>query len=197
MRKLLLAFMQSKIYYWFLMHIVPYIRFSMYYTKLPGYKFYEAYRLLQPGDFLVSVDEKKLTTVLIPGGWTHAAFCVSKDEKFEIAEMTHKNYTRSTFFDFCKENDRIAIYRINNVDAAYVQRMIAKCLSMGSALYDGEFKLGIDSLYCSELVYLCDIEGRIGASLDDLAGLGRPYISPTGLTKALNVTCIYDSGPTR
>lgn len=197
MKQLLLGFMQSKIYTWFLMHVIPYIRFTMYYTKFSGVNFYKAYEILQPGDILVSKDSKKLTTLLIGGDWTHAALCVSKNKVFEVAEMTHKNYTKSTFFDFCKENDRIAIYRIRDVDAGYIERMITKCKSLERATYDGEFKLGIDALYCSELVYVSDVENRIGASLADLAGLGRPYISPTGLTKAKNVTCIYDSGPTR
>lgn len=203
-KSLLFRFMQSRVYTWFLMHVVPYIRFSMYYTKFPGREFYKAYELLKPGHFLVSKDKKKLTTMLIGGEWTHAAFCVSKDKIFEIAEMTHKNYTKSTFFDFCKENDEIAIYEILDgfgkpVSQAYVEEMIRQCLTYDESLYDGEFKieagasLKIPALYCSELVYRSDYQKKMGASLADKAGLGRPYISPTGLTKAKNVRCIYDS----
>lgn len=193
MKDILLIFMQSKFYHWLLKSVIPYIRFTLYYPKFKGINFYKAYEILQPGDFLVSKDAKKLTTILIGGEWTHAALCISKDKVFEVAEMTHKDFTRSTFFDFCKESDEIAIYRINNVDQGYVQKMINKCMSMSDADYDEEFELGVKSLYCSELVYLSDAEGRIGASLDDLAGLGRPYISPTGLTEGKNVTCIFDS----
>ena len=193
MKKVLLLFMQSKLYSWLLMKVVPFIRFTMYYTSFPGYKFYTAYLLLRPGDILVSKDKKKLTTMLVGGEWTHAALCVSKDKMFEIAEMTHKNFTRSTFFDFCKENDEIAIYRLINDSPDYIDGMIIQCLSMSDTEYDNQFKLGVEALYCSELVYLSDFERRIGASLDDIAGLGREYISPTGLTKGDGVKLIYDS----
>lgn len=193
MKSILLFFMQSRIYYWILKNVIPFIRFSVYYTSFSGDKFYKAYDLLRPGDILVSNDYKKLTTFLIGGEWTHAALCVSKGSNFEVAEMTHKDFTRSTFFDFCKESDRIAIYRIKDMDDDYLKKMIFECYQLQTSKYDGQFKLGIEALYCSELVYLCDVERRIGASLDDLAGLGREYISPTGLTKGTGVELVYDS----
>lgn len=192
-RKLILWLMQTKTYSWALKHIIPFIRFSVYYTKFPGVKFYIAYDKLRPGDIVVSVDPKKLTSLLIPGDWAHAGVCVSKDKVFEIAEMTHKDYTKSTFFDFCKESERIAIFRCTDFDPPYTAKFVDNVKGFEGALYDTLFGMGIIALYCSELPYQADDERRMQVSLDDLAGLGRPYISPTGLTRGKNMVCIYDS----
>lgn len=190
---LLLRIMQTKTWSWLLAKVVPFIRFTMYYTDFPGFKFHEAYNLLQPGDYLVSIDRKKLTTLLIGGDWTHAAMCVSKDQIFEIAELTHKGYTKSTLFDFCKESDRIAIFR-PPYDPEYRNLVIEKCKSFSHLGYDDQFTLGVKALYCSELVYESDFMRVLQVDLEDLAGLGRPYISPTGLADCANATCVYDSG---
>jgi hypothetical protein len=192
-RRLVLSLMQSRLYSWALLHVIPYIRFTTYYTSLRGWKYQRGYRLLQAGDILLTIDRKKLTTVLIPGEFSHAALCVDKGSEFEIAEMTHSHFTRSTFFDICKESDRVVILRCKTFDYPYIQKVVEKCLSFSEASYDIGFELGIQSLYCSELVYQSDFERRIGADLTDLAGLGRPYISPTGLRQADNVEVVWDS----
>lgn len=191
-RKFLLWLMQSKAYYDLMIKIVPYIRFTTYYTSFRGYKYHAGYKILQPGDFMVAVDKKKLTSFLVPGIWTHASFCVSKDGQWEVSEMTHENYTKSCFFDICKESDRVAIYR-PNVDDAYKQQMIEKCKSFHDAVYDVEFDLGVKALYCSELVYQSDYEHRLEFDLTDIHGLGRPYISPDGLTDSKHIICVWDS----
>lgn len=185
--------MQSKLYAWLLLHVVPYIRFTTYYTSMRGWKYHRGYKLLQAGDILLTIDRKKLTTVLIPGEFSHAALCVAKNAEFEVAEMTHSNFTHSSFFDICKESDRVVILRCKTFDEAYTQKVVERCLSFEGAKYDIGFELGIQSLYCSELVYQADFERRIGADLTDLVGLGRPYISPTGLRQADNVELVWDS----
>jgi len=53
--------------------------------------------------------------------------------------------------------------------------------------------MGVKALYCSELVYQSDFERRLDVNLEDLAGLGRKYISPDGLYKAKNVRVVWDS----
>lgn len=193
MKKLLLKFMQSKPYRWFVLKVLPYIRFTTYYTSLRGWKFYRGYKHLQPGDILLTTDRKKLTSLLIPGEFTHAALCIDKNTEWEISEMTHSNYTKSHFFDLCKESDRIVILRCNDWDADYITKVIRKCKSFENAKYDVEFGLGIESLYCSELVYQSDYEKKLIIELDDLVGIGQPYISPTGLYEAKNITIVWDS----
>ena len=176
-----------------LLKVIPYVRFTTYYTSFRGWKYQRGYALLQPGDILVGVDKKKLTHLLIEGTFSHAIQCVAKGTEFECAEMTHHNFTRSCFFDICKEADRVVILRCRDYDAAYIEKVIAACLSHADATYNVTFELGIPALYCSELIYISDVEKRLQVSLADLAGLGRPYISPDGLYQAKNVDVIWDS----
>lgn len=197
-RPLLVWLTNTKFYAWLLIHVIPYIRFTTYYTSFKGWKYHRGYKLLQPGHIVLTRDDKKLTTVLIGGKFTHAALCVGKFgteqyPTYEIAEMTHTDYTHSHFFDICKEADRVIILECVDFDPEYVKKMIAMCQSFKDATYDVTFDFGIKALYCSELVYQSDFERRLKVNLDDLGGLGRQYISPTGLYEALNVKVIWDS----
>jgi len=151
------------------------------------------YRLLQPGDIVLTNDAWKLTSFLIPGVWTHAALCVTRDSEFEIAEMTHTDFTRSTFFDLCKEATRVAILRCADWDAEYIPKVIQKCLSFGKVKYDITFGQGPEALYCSELIIESDVEHRLKASNEDIHGLGMPYISPNGIFKSENIVVVWDS----
>lgn len=185
--------MGTAFYRWLLIKVIPFVRFSVYYTSLRGWKYIRGYRLLKPGHILLGVDRKKLTSLLIPGEFTHAALCVDKGVEWEVSEMTHKHYTKSAFFDICKEADRVLILECTDWDDAYIEKVVSACRALEAVEYDVAFELGIEALYCSELVYKSDIEKRLQVSLDDLAGLGRPYISPTGLLKGKNVRVVWDS----
>ena len=192
-RRFLLWFTGTKIYYNLVMKIIPYIRFTTYYTSMRGKVFHKAYRVLRPGQIILAIDKKKLTTLLVPGEFTHAAFCVSKNKDWEVSEMTHHDYTKSTFADICFESDRVVILECEDFDELYKKEMIEKCKSFEGTRYDVRFQIGVDQLACSELVYESDFERRLDVSLEDLAGLGTPYISPTGLYRAKNCKVIYDT----
>lgn len=197
-RKPILWFTSSGFYGWLMISVVPYIRFSMYYTDLRGAKYHAGYAELRKGDIILTRDSKKLTTILIGGEWTHAALCLGKVGEdlfcgYEIAEMTHSNYTKSFFFDICKESDRVAILRCNDFDPAYIEKIVLECISFQGCKYDTVFDLNVAALYCSELVYQADFERRLKVSLEDIAGLGVEYISPTGLAKAKNASIVWDS----
>lgn len=193
----------TKFYNLILEDVVPYIRFSSYYTSMKGWKYKRGYALLKEGDIILTLDKKKISTLIIGGDWAHAALCVAKSEKeeFEIAEMTHTNYTKSTFSDLCYEADNVAIIRCKDWDEEYTKKVIEKCRSLDSAKYDNAFTLTRDSkgpnpdafLYCSELVYESDFERRLNVNLEDLEDLGRLYISPTGLWNAKNIDIIWES----
>ena len=185
--------MQTKLYRYLLKHIIPYIRFTTYYTSLRGWKYHVMYDKLEPGDIILTIDKKKLTTILIPGAFSHAAMCVSLNKKWEVSEMTHSDYTKSCFFDICKESDRVVILRCKKCTYEQVMSAIKKCKSFENAEYDSQFSLGISALYCSELIYASYENNLLKASLEDFVGLGRPYISPVGLYNAKNVKVIIDS----
>ena len=185
--------MQTKIYRYLLKHVIPYIRFTTYYTNLRGKKYHALYQQLLPGDIILTIDKKKLTTLLIPGEFSHAAMCVSLDAEWEVSEMTHSDYTKSCFFDICKESDRVVIMRCKKITDEQLSKAIEKCKSLEDATYDVEFSLGIKELYCSELIYVSYENNLIGANLEDFVGLGRDYISPVGLYHAKNLKVVVDS----
>ncbi len=203
MRRLLVWLMNTRAYGWLLKHVIPYIRFTTYYTSLRGAKYKTGYAKLQAGHIILTIDKKKLTSMLIPGGFAHAALCVSNlsaperpaasPGDYEVAEMTHTDYTKSYFFDICKESDRVVLLECLDWDDHYTQEVIAKCQEFEDATYDVKFGFGVKALYCSELVYHADFEHRLQVNLEDLAGLGREYISPTGLFNAKNVKVVWDS----
>lgn len=192
-KKIIISLLKNSTYQWFLINVIPYIRFTPYYTSMRGWKYHRGYKLLKRGDIVLTYDKNKATTILIPGIFAHAAFCVSKDKEFEIAEMTHSNFTKSTFSDICYEADRVVIIRCVDFSIYYINKMIERCKSFENVKYDTEFKLGVDYLYCSELIYHSDFEKKLDVSLEDLAGIGQDYISPDGLFKAKNIEIIWDS----
>ena len=193
MRKLKLWFMQTNLYAWLVKKVIPYIRFTTYYTSMRGKIYHQVYDAIEPGHIILTIDKRKLTTLLIPGEWAHACVCVSKDKAFEVAEMTHTDYTKSTVADVCFEADRVVILECTKFNKTYTKKFIKKIKSFDGVPYDDQFELGIKALSCSELVWAGDFENRIDASLEDIAGLGRPYISPTGIYNAKNVKVVIDT----
>lgn len=194
MKRILIFIMHTNLFRWLLKDVIPYIRFTTYYTSLRGNKYHKGYELLKAGHILLTLDRKKLTSLLIPGDFSHAAFCVGKHpELYEVAEMTHQDYCKSHFFDICKEADRVVILECPDFSNGYIQLMIEKCKSFEGAVYDTDFSLGVEALYCSELVYQSDFKRILQVDLSDIAGLGRPYLSPDGLYAAKNVKIVWDS----
>ena len=198
-KKILLFFMQTKSYSFLMLRILPYIRFSIYYSDFPGWKIKRGYKKLKPGDIVITNDRKKLTGMLIKwltGGMAHGALCVAKSmyEEFEIAEMTHENFKQNTFASLCSESTRVKIYRCTSFDRRYVDRvLVPECLSYRHVMYDVHFRLGVKSLYCFELIYHSDRERRMKVSLDDAKGIGRKYLSSVGIHNASNIKLIWDS----
>jgi hypothetical protein len=191
-----LKMMESRLYRCVLLKIIPHMRFSFYYTSMCGRKYRLGYSALRPGDIIVSKDDWKLTSFLIPGELVHASLCVGKSDDgspFEVAEMREDGYRRSDFYDICHEADRVVILRCKDWDDEYVSKVIETCLSFEGVDYDVKFQLGIKTLYCSELIVASDPEKRLQVSYADLIGLNRLYISPMGIYKAKNVDVIWDS----
>ncbi len=220
MGKLLLWMTETRLWHWIVMHVLPYIRFSMYYTRFSGDRFVEAYKILTPGQFILTLDESKGTAFLVPGFMTHATYVVGNCQydpkaKYEVAEMTHHNFTKSHLFTVCKESSRILICDCLDWDNDHKQRMLAAVPSMEGAQYDVTFTLGVSTLYCSELVFQLDRiarfwmfdgkaqgeflaknparPGALDVNLDDVKGLGTKYISPDGLLFGKNVRVVWDS----
>jgi hypothetical protein len=219
-KKIILWLMSTKLYSFLITHVIPYVRISTYYTPFRGHQYHAGYSHLEPGHIIVTTDAKKLTGFLIPGVMSHAALCVNKridggwmnaslPGACEVVEMTHTNFTHSDFFDICKESSRVIILECLAWDEDYRKRVAFSAMLFTKVNYDIHFNLGVESLYCSELIYQADriakmttvakddwVYGRetqLNCDLSDLAGLGRPYISPDGLLFAKNVRVVWDS----
>jgi hypothetical protein len=192
---LILRLFQSAFYSYVILNIIPYIRFNFYYTNFKGWKYKRGYKKLKSGFIILTNDKWKFTSFLIPEEFSHAALCVKKSiySEFEIAEMTHTNYTKSTFYDICKEATHVRIIECLDWDRKYTKKVIEKCKSFENIKYDVGFKLGVKALYCSELVVESDFEKRLIVDYSDIAGLGMPYISPHGLSRAKNIRVVWDS----
>ena len=160
-RRMIVSMTETRGYKWFLLDVIPYVRFSFYYTSIRGWQYYQGYNRLKPGHILLTTDKWKLTSLLIPGEWSHAALCVGKDRPCEIHEMTHHAFTQSLFFDICKESTRVAILRCTDWDDAYVEKVIEKSWSFIDTPYDTSFLPGPRMLGCSEHVYEADLERRL------------------------------------
>lgn len=196
--------MRTKLYNWLLKDVIPYIRFTTYYAH-PTNKNYpkwgallnEGYKQLKPGHIILTVDEKKLTTKLISAftgeeGFSHAAQCLSKDGVFEIAEMTHSDFTRSTWADVCFESTRVVILECTDYDEEYIEVMKTLTPEFSDKPYDNMFKMGIEALSCAELCYMYDYQNRMKVNLEPILGQ-KPYISPMGLYKGQNIRVVWDS----
>lgn len=192
-KRFIIWIMRTNFYFFFLKNIIPFIRFSTYYTKLKGKQYHKLYSQLEVGDIIVTVDKKKLTSLLIPGEFSHAAMCVSKDGLWETSEMTHSDYTKTCFFDICKESDRVVILGVKNASEEEKINAANKCKSFEGAKYDASFSLGIEALYCSELCLVSWGNEKIRADLSDFANIGQPYVSPTDLYEAEGLYIKVDS----
>jgi hypothetical protein len=181
-KKFIIWFMSTKLYWDLITKVIPFIRFSMYYTKLRGDKYHEGYSYLKKGYMIGTIDYRKLTGLLIPkvtgGILSHAAYCVAKrDPKqfdilysqinpldghgsgLEVAEMTHLDFTFSDFFDICKESDRVVIFKCLDWDELFIEKLTQKILSFRKSKYDPAFQLDgpeLAFLYCSEMIYQGD-----------------------------------------
>src|SRR4030042_1941644 len=98
----LLHLMEWSLYIYVVKNIVPYIRFSLYYPSFTGKQYHQAYKLLKPGDIILSRDDWKLSTFLIPGQMPHASLFIGKKNNlldYEVAEMINIGFNKCDFFD--------------------------------------------------------------------------------------------------
>lgn len=167
---------RSKPYIWFMRKVLPKLRFTNRYGEFDGKDFLRAWDILKPGDILLSVDKSKASAFLVPGYFSHAALCISKEGVNQIAEMTCDDYHLTTFYDFCRESDDVSIIRLSR-DDDYNIKMIRAALSLAFAKYDLEFEHGNEALYCSELAAAADFENRLGLNPSKL------YIEPDDIYK--------------
>lgn len=181
--------MQTWAYRFISLHIVPHL-YYWFAPMRPIKEYAEITALIEPGDFLVSTSKFKLTHILIPGMIDHAAIYVGHGD---VVEMIGKGWNKIPLRQFWREATNMAVLRLNPHDEAYAYEMCGRANALKGTEYDIDFTLGVDFLYCSELLYVVDFENRAKFDLSDLKGLGKQYLSPTGVYQAKGCTVIYDT----
>lgn len=202
------------LYDFYMRKIGPVLRLTTDYSRPDNKNYHQwgalerkGYIYLQKGDIIFALDNKKVVAKIIGqatkdlGGKkplfvpAHAALCIAKDRNsgFEIAEMTMRGFTKSTWEDVTREATRIVIGRCDKWDDDYIEeKMIPKVMTFTEKKYDKRFQMGEDTLACSELVYHADVEHRLEADIEPLIGT-NPYITPVGLLLAPNLKIVWDS----
>lgn len=161
-----------------MLHIVPKIRFTMGLPKFSGIQYENLKGYLKPGDILVSVDRSKLSTLLIPGEWSHAAIWTGT----HVMEALPGGVEKNLLYDFCRTADDIGV--VSYKDQAYAQVMATEAEKYLGLEYDAKFSMGPEQVYCSELVFLADKERRLKLNLQDFHGIGMDYICPDDVWNA-------------
>jgi hypothetical protein len=188
-RGLIIRAMESSMYTWGMRWIVPRVRF-WFPPVLPDWKVEQGRSLVLQGDVLLTADTFKLTNICIPGALTHAAVYLGWGS---VVEMICSGYHKTDWAKLCRASRVVILRPLPRWDQAYQDQFIAKVRSFEGTAYDPQFEPTTELLYCSEMVWTADWERRLKVKIDDLMGLGRPYVSPMGLYNAGNVEVIWDS----
>lgn len=186
--KFLLWLMGTRFYRFLLKYVIPQIQFFS--ATGPSYSFKESMRrTMRAGDVVLTKSSFHLTNLLIGGRFSHAAIVVGPDK---IAEMTSNDFDVRSVDEFSKHCTKISLLRLHTNDQAYATQMAINAMSFSDRDYDYRFTLGVDALYCSELIYQSDTEKRLQCDLTDLVGMGTQYISPAGLYDAKGLKPILE-----
>lgn len=186
LRRLFIKVATTRTWQWILTWVIPSIRFSRT-IHLNDKAIAKIISILKEGDCLLVRDPMKFSNILIGGRYSHAGICISMDYAMPvIGEMGHAGYQELNLVKFLGYARHVVVLRPKNYTTEYGAKMaiIARRKGLMSKGYDFVFKFDEKTLYCSELVFVADVERRYRANTQDLAGLGHHYISPDGLYKA-------------
>lgn len=193
-RRIVLWLLDSWLVRYLMKWVIPSIRFGK--RPIPEKVKRELSLVIRAGDCILTRDPLKLSNILIGGRWSHAAICTFMLDDFMpiIGEMSHSGFQELSLDNFLGYSQSVAVIRPKLASFTYRAEMATQARRLGFKAqgYDNVFTMGEKSLFCSELVYLADYMGEYKASLEDLAGLGHPYISPDGLYKAKEAQIVFE-----
>lgn len=176
------AILKFFIVQWFIVRVLPKIRFNFQPPKMTSSMFYEFQKALRPGDLIFSSDRSKLSSWLIPGRWDHVAVVSNLTNEFGVPLIVeaHQPVVRwVTPFQFCHDSDFVGVGR--PTDPKLATRFAEECRKFVGIPYDSLFAKGREALYCSEIIWEMDADNELGFDDTDARGLGVPYLSPDGL----------------
>lgn len=163
---------------WFLVSVLPHVRFSVAPPKMTGDKYMEFLERLEPGDIVFSNDRSKLAGMLIPGRWDHCGVFIGAGIIIEAHQPTVR---KTTVFDFCHTSDEVGIgrHRLTPFWRDILESAVG-------TPYDSWFEDDVNALYCSELVAEL-YPNRADLDYSDTMGLGSSYISPDGIWESMGL----------
>ncbi len=190
----LICLQKTRTYAFLMYYVVPRWRLSICHTSMTDEKYKAGNALLQKDDTILTRDRWALSTWLVPGYWTHALRCVGEiDGEMMCVEMTRKGRGKVTFAKAAFHSSSFEIIRCPGFDSDYSDDMAAICEGFKDAEYDTMFLLGPHKIYCSEYLYLCDTENRMGVELSRAWGTREWVVSPDNLAAGSNVEVVYNS----
>lgn len=127
-----------------------FIFYKPQFHKLKGHEIRAVLNTVKPGDILLRRYHGYLNTFLTPGFWGHAGLYIGKNN---IIHSLSKGVSKEDILDFCRCDD-IAIVRIRKISRDSIKTAIlhAKRLEESNTLYDFDFTIDNNKLYCTELI---------------------------------------------
>ena len=179
------------LYRWLMWYVVPHVRVSVCHTSMTSRKYRHGVMQMRRGDIILTTDNRALSTICVPGTHTHALLCINRSERM-CAEMTHSGYGEIHVAKAFFHASRVVILRCPDWDESYIDRVVTKCRSFAGTKYDTQFDLDPDEIYCSELPWQSDVEGRLLVVPSRAWGTGQLVVTPDNLAAA-NVDVVFDS----
>lgn len=159
--------MVQRLRFYLLKLLYPFMKFAAKLgkpePKVTAEFYYELVDKLEVGDILLSKEDLKLTNVLIPGFWSHAAIYA---EKNYVVEAIGSGVIKTPLVQWVLSKDHIMVLRMKNVSKELRERAGQFSLDHVGEGYDYEFSSGNQAWYCAELAYFV---------YDEVMGDGCPF----------------------
>lgn len=148
-QKLFRYFIRFSIVQWFVIEVLPKLRFTTSYTTISGHDFEYFGHNLKKGDIVFSSDRSKLSYYLVGGEWAHVGIYVGDGI---IVEAVQPRVCETSVFTFCHHADEVAIGRITYDSPSDLERVTAMFRGHVGMPYDSMFEEGGEAFYCTELI---------------------------------------------
>lgn len=174
---------------------------------MTGVQYYQLYPHLKPGTIFTTHISGELTTLLIPGFWSHAAIytpLVGKVPDEIVSEAEKPGVLATDLITFTTTKDYLLVIE-PSIDLSVKYKVMARAAEIAAAQhgkpYDYDF-LGISSnqkaFYCSELVWYaydkaCK-EFGVACPFSPRITLGVPTVTPSDIANdKQNFVVVWDS----
>lgn len=191
----------NKLVQWLLLKVIPKIRLSTGYGRTSWDDYSAILERALPGDIIFSADRAKISTLLIPGDWSHVGIVAEKHEcKCKIVEAVPEGVRITDLYSFCQTSDEVMLMRPYPLSRSLVenQEMFDRIMrdralfakSLVGRSYDALFSRNNQALYCAELVH--EVWGGFCRfDWSDFLGLGHPYLTPDGIAESPDLVQVY------